>query len=155
MSDSAIPLSTCRRDATLAEMHPGLLAKAESIDLTASNLTAVFTCAVIVLATAAVALVPLLIAWSRRSKHAEAIAAFALVWALCTILSTTSTALAQMKYSRQHLTDVQSGYLDPQDTTGAPQLPWLTWVVLGVGYAGLLAWPLARRDAAGGPPEQA
>ncbi|HSU66827.1 MAG TPA: hypothetical protein VLJ39_08150 [Tepidisphaeraceae bacterium] len=123
-------------------MLPYVLARAESIDPTVSNLSTVLVCALIVLVAGAFGFVPVLIAWARRSKHSEAITALAMLWGLGATLSVASTAFAQMKYSHDHEADVMSGYLDPRDATGAPTLPWVTWTGLGAGYVALLAWPL-------------
>jgi hypothetical protein len=119
-----------------------LLARAESVDPTTSNLTTVLVCGFIVLLAGGIAFIPVLIAWSRRHRRSEAIVAFALLWGLCTVLSAATTTLAWMKYEHEHEVQIESGYYDPQDTSNAPPLPWLIWGGLGAGYAALLAWSM-------------
>jgi hypothetical protein len=127
------------------KMIHSILLNADGTDYSVSNMTAVLTVAVILLGVAVAAFVPVLIAWSRRSRNSEAVAALALLWALGTTISASTTVLAEMKYSQEHLQQIETGYLDPRDTSDAPRLPWAIWGVLVVGYAGLLAWPMAQR----------
>jgi phosphotransferase system glucose/maltose/N-acetylglucosamine-specific IIC component len=127
-------------------MLPGpVLAYAESTDPTISNLSTVLACAAIVLVAGMFALIPILIAWSRRHRHSQAIFAVAMLWAMLVSISGGSTVLAQMKYSHEHLLQIESGYIDPQDISDAPKLPWLTWAGLAVGYGTLVAWPLMSK----------
>jgi hypothetical protein len=127
-------------------MLPGsVLAYAESTDPTVSNLSTVLACAAIVLVAGMFALVPILIAWSRRHRHSQAIFAVAMLWGMLVSISGGSTVLARMKYSHEHLLQIQSGYYDPQDTSDAPKLPWLTWAGLAIAYGTLVAWPLMRK----------
>jgi hypothetical protein len=127
-------------------MLPGsVLAYAESTDPTVSNLSTVLACAAIVLVAGVFALVPILIAWSRRHRHSQAIFAVAMLWGMLVSISGGSTVLARMKYSHEHLLQIQSGYYDPQDTSDAPKLPWLTWAGLAIAYGTLVAWPLMRK----------
>lgn len=124
------------------------LARAESADSTLSNLTTVLACGGIGVGVLVVAIVPVMIGWSRRHRHAEALAAVAILWGLIATISLCKTTLDQMNYSRQHLADIESGYWDPNDTSDARPLPLATWTALGVGYLALLAWPFlsARRS---------
>jgi hypothetical protein len=105
-------------------------------------LSAVLACAGFVLIAGVLALIPLMIAWSRRHRQSDAILALALLWGLLLALSAGATTLAKMKYSHEHLVAIESGYSDPLDTSDAPPLPWLSWAGLGLGYGALLAWAL-------------
>lgn len=122
-----------------------LLARAESVDPTLDNLVTIVTCAGIVLGVAVIASIPVLVAWSRRHRRADWVITLAIVWAAIATVSLASTVLAEMKYSHQHMLDVQSGYLNPNDMTDAPELPVVLWAILAFGYACLLAWPMLRR----------
>ncbi len=92
------------------------------------------------------AIVPFLIARSRRPAHANSIAAVAILWGVFLVASVVQTSTAQAKWSQEWLLRVQSGYYDPQDRSDAPPLPWLTWTVLATAYCGMLIWSLARRN---------
>jgi phosphotransferase system glucose/maltose/N-acetylglucosamine-specific IIC component len=130
-------------------MLPGpVLAYAESTDPTVSNLSTVLACAAIVLVAGMFALIPILIAWSRRHRHSQAIFAIAMLWGMLVSISGGSTVLAQMKYSHEHLHKIESGYVDPQDISDAPKLPWLTWAGLAMGYGILIGWPLLGKTLA-------
>jgi lysylphosphatidylglycerol synthetase-like protein (DUF2156 family) len=125
-----------------------LLARAESVDPTLGSLVTVLTCAGIVLGVAVAASVPVMIAWSRRHRRADWVITVAILWGVLTVVSVASFVLKEMQYSHAHMLDVESGYYDPNDTSDAPRLPVSMWTVLGIGYLGLLAWPLIRRPAA-------
>lgn len=122
-----------------------ILARADSVDSTVSNLTTILTCAGIVLGVGVVAIVPVMLAWQRRHRHSEGLAAVAVLWGLLAAISVSAATLEQMKYSREHLMAIESGYYDPNDTSDAPPLPLPAWAALGVGYAALLAWPFVGR----------
>jgi glucan phosphoethanolaminetransferase (alkaline phosphatase superfamily) len=126
-------------------MLPGsCLAYAESVDPTNSNLSTVLTCAVVVLVMGVVALVPVMMAWSRRHRRSDAIMAVAILWGLLASVIVASAVLAKMKFSHEHLLLIQSGYYDPNDVTDVPKLPWLALSGLTVGYVLLLIWPLVK-----------
>jgi hypothetical protein len=118
------------------------LARANAVDSTVSNLSAVLVCAGIALAVGVVTMAPVMIAWSRRHRHTRGLAALAVLWGVLAAISVSAAALDRMKYSRDHLTAIESGYYDPNDTSDAPSLPVPAWTALGIGYAALLAWPL-------------
>lgn len=126
------------------------LARAEQVDPTRGNLTAVLTCAGIVLGVGVVALIPVMIAWSRRHQRADWVMTVAILWAVLATVSLASTVLAEMKYSDEHTMAIQSGYFDPNDMSDAPPLPIRTWTALGVAYLALLAWPMVRRQQQAG-----
>ena len=128
------------------------LARADSADSTVSNLTTVLACAGIAIGVLVVAIVPVMIGWSRRHRHAEALAAVAALWGLIAAINICKATLDQMNYSRQHLADVESGYWDPNDTSDAPPLPVATWSTLGVGYLAMVTWSfLGGRPSAPAP----
>lgn len=116
-----------------------LLGNADASDPTVSNLTTVLICAGIAVVVLIVAAVPILIAWSRRHRHAEGLTAVAVLWGLIAAVSVSVSVFDQMKYSRDHLMDLESGYNDP--SIQAPTLPLITWTLLGMAYVVLLAWP--------------
>lgn len=134
------------------------LARAESVDSTVSNLTTVLACGGIAIGVLVVAIVPVMIGWSRRHRHGEALAAMAILWGLIAAVTICKATLDQMNYSRQHLTDIESGYWPPNDTSDAPPFPLKVSAVLAVGYLVLLAWPFLRGRQSAPPaiaPEEA
>jgi H+/Cl- antiporter ClcA len=92
----------------------------------------------------------ILFALARRRNHrqAEAIIAFAVLWGVITTGSLVWTFLALSKWSKEHATLLNTGYLDPRDMTGKPQTPWPLWIALLVVYGGLLIFALSQRNAA-------
>ena len=117
------------------------LARADSADSTVSNLNTVLICGGIALGVLIVAIVPVMLAWSRRHRHSNGLAAVAVLWGLIALVSFSTTAMDEMKYSREHLMSIESGYYDPNDTSDAPALPMALWALLAVAYAALMAWP--------------
>ena len=114
-----------------------LLANAERTDPN-SNLQTILICAFIILICGVVAFIPVLISWSRRHRHSEKIVILALLWGLATVLSVTTTTLAQMKYQYEHQMAFMSGFYDPKNTSEQPPLPILTWGgPLGLVYIAL------------------
>jgi Na+/melibiose symporter-like transporter len=89
-------------------MLPALLANADATDSTVTNLTTVLICAGIAVGVLIVAAAPILIAWSRRHRHAEGLTAVAVLWGLIAAVSFSVSIFDQMKYSREHLMAVES-----------------------------------------------
>lgn len=118
-----------------------LLANADATDPTVTNLTTVLICAGIAVAVLIMAAAPILVAWSRRHRHAEGLTAVAVLWGLIAAVSVSVSVFDQMKYSREHLMAIESGYYDPNDTSDVPTLPLITWTFLGMAYVVLLGWP--------------
>jgi hypothetical protein len=118
------------------------LARANSVDSTVSNLSTVLVCAGITLGAGVFAMAPVMLAWSRRHRHSQGLAALAVLWGVLAAMSVSVMAIDRMNYSRDHLAAIESGYYDPNDNSHAPPLPVPAWVALGIGYAILLAWPL-------------
>ena len=118
-------------------------AYAEAADGSASALTLVSVCVVIVVVVGGLSLVPLGLAWSRRHRKTELITAFVVLWGLCTSLSVGSSTIEQLKWSKEQMVRIQSGYYDPADVSDAPTWPWPVWAVLVSLYAVLVLWPLS------------
>jgi hypothetical protein len=127
------------------------LAYAESGDPGATNLVIVLGGAFIVAAVAVMAFVLIVISRSRRHRRADLIAVAAAVWALIAARSLLYAGVSQMNWSREYQLRLQTGYLDPSDTNGAPRLPVGTWTGLGVVYVVMLGWSLSQKR--GKPPE--
>jgi hypothetical protein len=119
------------------------LAYAESTDPSASNLLAVLGAAFIIASVAILASVFILMSRARRHPHVDLITAAAICWALIAAGSLLYAGESQMNWSKEYKLQLESGYLDPHDTTGAPTLPLKTWTALGITYAAMLAWSLS------------
>ncbi|MDB5357030.1 MAG: hypothetical protein JWN24_3483 [Phycisphaerales bacterium] len=131
-----------------------LLARAEGPDLSDSSLVLVLTCAGLVLGSAVLSLLPVFIARGRGHRQLETITAVAVLWGLLTAGTLVHASIVQMQWSKEQLLRIQSGYLDPQDTSDAPAKPWRTWTALAAAYCALIAWAFAARSSANsGPPQ--
>ena len=129
---------------------PCLLAYAETADSANSGAMFVLLAVGVAIVTAVLACVPMLLAQARRHPHREAIVGFAILWALLTAGSVVMTSMGRMKWNKEQLMRIESGYYDPRDTSDAPTTPWGAWAALGTGYTAMLAWAVAKKR----PPEQ-
>jgi hypothetical protein len=119
------------------------LAYAESSDPGSTNLVKILGGAAILGVMALLVAIVTAIARSREHRQAENILVLALFWAVITAGSLIYTASAELDWSKEYTTRIESGYFDPRDTTDKPRIPWLLWSGLGVAYAGLLIWSLS------------
>lgn len=94
---------------------------------------------------AALAVLPIVLARSRRHRHVEIIAAIAVLWGFLAAGSVVMTSMEEAKWSKERLVRVQSGYYDPNDNSGAPAKPVGVWTGLAVSYVALILWSLASR----------
>jgi hypothetical protein len=125
-----------------------VLANAESPDSGDMDLLMALGGLIILGATAFLAF--LLIFISRRRSHARAdlFPALAFYWAIAAAGSLLYAEVSQMNWSKEYNLLLSSGYFDPQDTTGAPRLPWLIWICLAVAYGAMLVWSFSRQRPA-------
>ncbi|MGD0388253.1 MAG: hypothetical protein ABSC42_04780 [Tepidisphaeraceae bacterium] len=124
-----------------------LLAYAESGDPNAMNLVIILGGIGIVAATAILAFALIFTARARGHRHAEFILVAAVFWGLITVGSLMYAGEAQLNWSKEYTLRLETGYLDPQDTSDAPRLPWGIWTGLGVAYGAMMAWALCQRRA--------
>ena len=124
-------------------MH-ALLAYADSGDPTLNNLQTVVGAVFIVLATLVLATAVIFISRSRRHRQSESIMVAAFFWACITAGSLIYAGQAQLKWSKEYLVRVESGYYDPNNTADAPKLPWTLWGGLGAAYVGMIWWAVAE-----------
>jgi hypothetical protein len=110
-----------------------------------SSLALIVVSAALVLVVAGIAFVPLRLAWRGRHRQAEAITTVVLFWALATAGSLIWITNAEFNWNQEYTIRIQSGYADPRDLSGAPQLPWLIWGILAGVYVGLIFWSASRR----------
>jgi hypothetical protein len=130
-----------------------LLAKAEGPDPSDSSLMLVLICAGLVLGSAVLSLLPVFIARGRGHRQLETVTAVAVLWGLLTAGTLIHTTIVQMQWSKEQLLRIQSGYMDPQDTTDAPK-PWRTWTALATIYCVLIIWAFVPQSSAGSAPSQ-
>jgi hypothetical protein len=129
-----------------------LLAYAESGDPNGMNLVIILGGVGIVAAAALLAFALILIAKARRHPYAELITVVTVFWALITAGSLMYTANARSNWSNEYTLRLESGYLDPQNTSDQPKLPWAIWTGLGVIYGTMMIWTLIQKRAA--PPRE-
>jgi amino acid transporter len=122
-----------------------LLAYAEPTDTSGSGTNIVLLCALFIAVVAVLGLLPIGFSRNRGNRHADIITAVSVLWSLLTIATLIYVCLAQMKWSKEYITRIQSGYFDPRDTTGAPHQPWPIWGIILFAYLALLAWSLKQR----------
>ena len=129
-----------------------ILASAEKTYLSGSELVIVVIALGVIVAAAVVALVPIGIALHRYHPQANGIVAVALLWGVLAAGSVIRTVDAQLTWSKEWLTLVNTGYYDPHDASGAPIWPWLLWIVLAAAYGVLMVYALVAKPA---PPADA
>jgi hypothetical protein len=120
-----------------------LLASAERTDLSGSDWIIILLMLGIIAAAAVATLVPIGIARHRRLRLAGLIAVGAMLWGLAAAGSAIQTAIAEFNWSRERLRLIQTGYYDPNDTSGAPARPRVLWAALSGVYVALLVGSLA------------
>jgi len=88
----------------------------------------------------------ILIPRARGHRHTEWITAATVFWAILSAGSLLYAGEAQMDWSKQYALRLETGYLDPQDTSDAPRLPWGIWSGLGIAYGAMLVWSLSQKQ---------
>jgi hypothetical protein len=115
------------------------------------NLAIILGGAFIIATTAVLASVLIFTSRARRHRQVELITAAAILWALITAVSLIYAQESQMNWSKEYTMRIESGYLDPHDTSDAPKLPWTLWTGLAIAYAAMLAWSLSQKHPADSP----
>jgi hypothetical protein len=105
-----------------------------------SGLGFIVICLALIGVVCGLALVPLAVAQRRSHKRAINMRIAIIVWAALTCGTLIYVTNAHLQWSKEYLTLIESGYWDPQDTSPAPRQPWGLWILLAVGYGGLLVW---------------
>jgi hypothetical protein len=119
-------------------------------------LTIALVCLGAVALVAALALVPVVVAWARRHRRAETIVGVTILWAGIAAVSLLMSAMDQMKWSRERELRIRSGYYDPrQQDPDAPRWPWKLWTGMAVGYGGIVGWAVIGGTRAGATGEEA
>jgi hypothetical protein len=117
-----------------------ILANAPIPPSTDSNVELVLSSAGVVLVIAVLGLVPIFIARLRRHRQLEAITAIIVLWGVLLAGSICYSIMQQMDWTKALQERIESGYYDPQDTTGKPTTPVPLWCGLGVCYAAITFW---------------
>jgi hypothetical protein len=123
------------------------LASADSGDPNASNLPIILGGLLILAVIALMAFVLIFLSRTRGHRHAELITVATIFWALAAAGSLLYAGESQMDWSKQYTLRLETGYLDPQDTSDKPSLPWGIWSGLGVAYGAMLVWSLSQKRA--------
>ncbi len=127
------------------------LAYAEAADTSNSSLVIVLIGLGVLSVAAIAAFVPIGICWNRHHRQTDSIAALAVLWSLIAAISVIYFVNAQMKWSREQMLRIESGYFDPGDKSDAPAVPWALWGGLAAGYAVLIGWSFSQKNP---PPPQ-
>jgi hypothetical protein len=127
-----------------------LLAYAESADLNQTSLALILGGLLIVAAVAILAFALILIAGVRRHRYADLIIVAAIVWGALAAGSGLYAQVSQTNWQKEYTLRLESGYLNPQDTNDAPQLPWKTWTALGLAYGVMVVWAFSQKRATEG-----
>jgi hypothetical protein len=118
------------------------IASAASGDSNATSLPIILAGLFILALIAAMAFAIILISRAKRHRHTESITVAIVFWSLIAAGSLLYAGERQIDWSKQYNMELQTGYLDPQNTEDAPKLPWVLWSGLGAAYIALLAWSL-------------
>jgi hypothetical protein len=122
------------------------LAYAESADTSNSSMVIVLSGLCVLAVAAIAAIVPICICWKRHHRQTEPITALLILWGLVATISAIYFINSQMKWSREQMLRIESGYFDPTDQTDAPAIPWVTWGGLATVYAALVCWSFAQKN---------
>jgi hypothetical protein len=118
---------------------------AEAPDTSNSALVFILVGSMLMVLAGGLALFPLAIARRRGSRQSRNIATFVILWGLLVGGTLIYFVQSQMQWNSEYTTRVESGYFDPQDTSGAPRPPWTMAAALTVGYFGLMAWAMLSK----------
>jgi hypothetical protein len=123
----------------------GTLAYADSGDAGSTNLLMIVGGVLILAVIVVLALVLIITAKAKEHRRADAITTAAFFWAILTAATLLYAGQAQMRWSKEYNLQLETGYLDPQNQSGHPALPWKMWIGLGVAYGAMLAWALSQK----------
>jgi hypothetical protein len=121
------------------------LGYAEATDTSDPALRGVVICAALVALIGCMAVFPVWLAWWRGHRGWEAIRGVVIVWGLLAAVSVVQVTAAEMKWSREWMIRVRSGYYDPTDDQDRPGMPWGLWGGLGAGYGVIVGWAAVGR----------
>jgi uncharacterized membrane protein len=124
------------------------LAYAEQTDTSSSGMVLLLICAGLILVACALAVVPLVLANRRGRRDPQSVLTAVIVWGVAVAGVSIYVTLNQMQWSKQYTTDLETGYLDPQNVTGAPHQPWALWAGLAIAYVAMIIWASWRKGRA-------
>jgi len=116
------------------------LAYADNSDSSGSNFTIILAGAGIFAAMFLLAAILILVSRRRGHRFAEFILVAGIFWAIISAGCLIAYTNARLNWSAEYQLRMESGYGDPQDTSGAPASPVILWSGLGLAYGGLLGW---------------
>jgi len=99
------------------------LANAGRTDVSGAEVNLTVICIGIVAVVAVIALLPMIFAWQRRGRFADAITTYAPVWGIAMAGVLVNTSLAWNRWLGEAHMRLMSGYAESTDTTGAPVPP--------------------------------
>jgi hypothetical protein len=132
---------------------PAILAYADSNDPNSMNLVLILGGAGILAVTAILSFALIYLSRARDHRQADLITGIALFWGLIAAGSSLYAMVSQVNWSKEYTLQLESGYLDPTDTSDKPQLPWAIWGGLVIAYGTILLWSLSQKRGEPPPPE--
>lgn len=124
--------------------HPMHVAKADIPTASNWKLLLVLTYLGIIAGIGVLAFVVHRVANRRRHRHVELLTAATVLWGVVCAGLFIYASTQQLNWSNEQTTLIESGYYDPQDTSAAPNWPWVATGEIAAAYAGLILWALRR-----------
>jgi MFS family permease len=121
-------------------LFPLAYAQAADPDASQSMLILLLYCLGIIVATTLFAFVPIFVAGRRRHQHIHAMIAAMCLWGLILAGSAIYLTSAGMQWSKEKNLRLETGYGNPDDESGAPSVPVVIWIGLGLAYGLLIFW---------------
>ncbi len=112
------------------------LAYADASDSTQANFIAVLLCAAGLAVVGGLTGFAILL--GKRNRSHDLLITIAALWGVVSAGTIVYTVMAQLKWSQDHLLDLQSGYGNPRNVRRP--LPWESWAALAAVYVLLLLW---------------
>jgi hypothetical protein len=125
-----------------------LLAYAEGADTSDRNLVMMFGGLLILAGVGAAGFVVVYLA-KRRRGSVEVVLAGVFFWGLITAGSLLYFMHARMQWTKEYGEMIESGYFDPRDMSGRPEVPWGLWGGLAVAYGGMVGWAVRGKRVGG------
>jgi hypothetical protein len=123
---------------------PMLLGRAESGDASGISMGLLLFWLASLAAIGVLAFVPMRLA--RRGRWHEWINVGTLLWAVLAAWNAIGYSQAYAAWSKEQMLRVQTGYFDPNSTSGAPVWPWGWWIGLALMYVAILGWSFIGRS---------
>ncbi|HEY1684581.1 MAG TPA: hypothetical protein VGG19_07465 [Tepidisphaeraceae bacterium] len=123
-----------------------LLAYANAGDNSSDELLWIVGAVGVLVAVTILVVVLMALAHGRRHRRASLISTLAVYWGIILAVSVLYEGSRQMGWSKEYNLQLESGYLDPHNTNGKPEMPWVFWSIFGAVYVGLIGWSVSGKS---------